>query len=112
MASKSSDTDTIRKLNDAFRRSLAGGRVVKTDGIAALPEMDQAEIILRIRMFEDFNKASDPYGEHDFGSLEVSDNKVFFKIDYFDKDLKFGSENPADPEITTRVMTVMLAHEY
>ena len=63
-------------------------------------------------MFEDFNKASDPYGEHDFGSLEVSGNKVFFKIDYFDKDLKFGSENPADPEKTTRVMTVMLAHEY
>ena len=112
MASHLPDTDTIRKLNDAFRRSLTGGCVVKTDGIAALPEMDQVEIILRIRMFEDFNKASDPYGEHDFGSLEVSGNKVFFKIDYFDKELKFGSENPTAPEKTTRVMTVMFAHEY
>jgi hypothetical protein len=108
----SPDTDTIRKLHDAFRRSLAGGCVVKTDGIAALPEMDQVEIILRIRMFDDFNKPSDPYGEHDFGSLYASGNKVFFEIEYFDKDLNFGSENPTDPEMTTRIMTVMLANEY
>ena len=37
---------------------------------------------------------------------------MFFEIEYFDKDLNFGSENPTDPEMTTRVMTVMLANEY
>ena len=34
------------------------------------------------------------------------------KLDYFDKELKFGSENPADPSKTTRVLTIMLAEEY
>ena len=52
------------------------------------------------------------YGEHDFGSIELFDEKLFWKFDYYDLDLKFGSPNPADPAVTVRVLTTMLADEY
>lgn len=50
--------------------------------------------------------------EHDFGAFDFIGDRVFWKIDYFDKSLAYGSENPADPEVTERVMTVMLASDY
>jgi hypothetical protein len=55
---------------------------------------------------------NDPYGEHDFGALTVEDRKIFFKIDYYDRALAGGSPDPADPRVTTRVLTIMLAEEY
>ena len=66
----------------------------------------------KIQEFDAFDDANDPYGEHDFGSCEHRGRKVFWKIDYYDKTLESGSENPADPAITTRVLTIMLADEY
>jgi hypothetical protein len=38
--------------------------------------------------------------------------RVMFKIDYYDLDLKYRSENPADPTVTSRVMTIMLVSDY
>lgn len=58
----------IRDLNDAFRRTLTGGRIMITAGIAALPSDVQAMVIRRIATFSDFTPDNDPYGEHDFGS--------------------------------------------
>jgi hypothetical protein len=34
------------------------------------------------------------------------------KIGYFGRDLRCGSENPADPGTPTRILTIMLAFEY
>lgn len=102
----------IRDLNDFFRASGIGGNILATQGIQELPTTDQAAILAKIRFFNDFTTANDPYGEHDFGSIDHDGHKVFFKIDYYDQDLKNHSENPADPIKTKRVMTIMLACEY
>ena len=104
--------DTIRALNDAFRRSFVGGRVLMTAGVAALPETSQAAVLQHVRAFEAFSAENDPHGDHDFGSFEFAGSKFFFKIDYYDATMEFGSEDPADPSKTTRVLTIMLASEY
>jgi hypothetical protein len=102
----------VRDLNDAFRRSFAGGKIMMTAGITALTEEMRAVVFDKVRTFKAFTLDNDPHGAHDFGSFEVADRKLFFKIDYFDAAMEFGSEDPADPTKTTRVLTIMLATEY
>jgi len=67
---------------------------------------------LRARVFDEFSQANDPYEEHDFGALDVDGHRVFFKIDYYDTKLEWHSPDPANPEVTERVITIMLAEEY
>jgi hypothetical protein len=103
----------IRALNDALRAIAAGnGRIYVTAGIAALPMQDQVEIMSRVREFSDFTADNDPSGQHDFGSFEYGGKKIFWKIDYYDRELEFGSPDPADESVTTRVLTVLFAEEY
>jgi hypothetical protein len=102
----------IRALNDAFRRSLTGGKVMMTAGITALSAAIQAKVLNEVRTFDGFTADNDPNGEHDFGSYEVDGRKIFWKIDLYDVAMEFGSEDPADPSKTTRVLTIMLASEY
>jgi len=102
----------IAKLNDLFRRTFVGGKVVMTQGVAALSEAFRADVFTAVREFAAFTGDNDPYGERDFGSFSVDGEEFFFKIDYYDPTLTYGSENPADPKVTTRVLTIMLASEY
>jgi hypothetical protein len=102
----------IRELNDAFRKSFSGGKIVMTASIAALPDIVRANALLEVSRFDRFTADNDPYDEHDFGSFELVGRKFFFKIDYFDANMEFGSEDPSDPEKTTRVLTLMLASDY
>ena len=108
----STDTDRIRMLNDQLRRQLTAGRAVMTPGIAALGSEAVHRLIHAIAVFDDFCTANDPHGEHDFGAFEFDGVGIFFKIDYYDKDLSLHSPNPADPAVTERVITLMLAEEY
>lgn len=105
-------TNHIAALNDLFRSTGRGGKVVATRGIATLPKTDQIEVIARVRLFDNFTEDDDPYGEHDFGAFDVNGNRVFWKIDYYNETMDGGSEDPADPKKTTRVLTIMLASEY
>jgi len=104
------NTAEIRRLNDAFRTTMTGGRLMLTRGIAG--RQDSNAILERIRTFSQFDEDNDPHGEHDFGGFEHAGETMFWKIDYYNLDLCAGSEDPADPEVTTRVLTVMLAEEY
>jgi hypothetical protein len=102
----------IRILNDNFRCSFLGGRVVMTDSVAELPVDIRARAVIYVQRFAGFTADNDPHGEHDFGSFDLAGEKFFWKIDYYDERCEFGSADPADPQRTTRVLTIMLAGEY
>ena len=104
--------ESIRELNDNFRLTLRGGRVMMTAGVEALPLDLAASALQRTRAFRDFGEDNDPHGEHDFGSFEEGGYKFFWKIDYYDNSMEHGSPDPSNPEVTTRVLTLMLASEY
>jgi hypothetical protein len=102
----------IRLLNDNFRSTFIGGQVMMTLGVSELPIDVKANVLLQVKNFSAFDKGNDPHSEHDFGSFEVAGETFFWKIEYYDQDCRFGSEDPGDPDKTTRVLTVMLAEEY
>ena len=106
------NTDKIRTLNDSFRQTFIGGRVMKTDGVAALDEEVQQKLIAEVKAFSKFEKGNDPYSEHDFGSIKLGGTTYFWKIDYFDWAMHQGSVDPANEEATLRVLTIMCADEY
>jgi hypothetical protein len=108
----SSDRDRIRALNDELRRHLRGGGAVMTAGIAALGPETINRLVQTIATFDNFCAENDPYGEHDFGMFEFEGSSVMFKIDYFAKDMNGHSTDPANPAVTERVITLMLAEEY
>jgi hypothetical protein len=103
----------IREMNDNFRKDAAGrGSIVITEGIVAQGQAFLREVADAVRSFTDFSKDNDPWGEHDFGSVEVAGQKIFWKFDYYNPDLTAGSNNPANEGETHRVLTIMLASEY
>jgi len=102
----------IANLNDAFRRTLKGGLVGGTIGFVSLPRQTVGKVIEAIRAFDAWDNGNDPHGEHDFVCVKVDGETVFAKIDYSNPDMSGGSENPADPTKTLRLMTIMLASEY
>ena len=102
----------IRELNDTFRTTFQGGKVMLTASVNALPDKLKAEVLSKVQTFAGFNGDNDPHGEHDFVSFEHDGDKYFGKIDYYAADMQHGSEDPADSEKTTRVLTIMRADEY
>ena len=102
----------IRQLNDDFRGTFVGGRVVVTQGVAALPEDRLHALLHLVRTFDSFSAGNDPHEEHDFGSIDFEAERYFWKIDYYDRLMEFGSADSADPSLTVRVLTVMRADEY
>jgi hypothetical protein len=88
------------------------GRWLITEGVQALPQEDQTAIREKVETYTNFTPDNDPYGERDFGSFSHNHHTIFWKIDYYSPDLQQGSEDPADPEQTVRILTIMLAEEY
>jgi uncharacterized protein DUF3768 len=102
----------ICTLNDQLRRFGRGGRIMITSGIQALDGQALARVLAAVAGFDAFTADNDPYGEHDCAILTVDGVRVLFKIDYYDRSLTYHSPDPSDPEVTERVMIVMLASEY
>jgi hypothetical protein len=121
-----SRAERIARLNDLARRAMGiACVVVATEGVRALPDADQSRLRELIETFDAFRPDNEPYGERDFGAIYQGLDgvwatlrpvdvavTVFWKIDAYDRDLRFGSEDPADPAVTRRVLTIMLASEY
>jgi len=114
------NTKRIAELNDLCRknigvmaiRDIPNNKLLQTEGINALPFTAQFAIRQKVQNFDSFTPDNDPYKEHDFGAIEHEGARIFWKIDYYAPDLQHGSEDPADPKQTVRVLTIMLASEY
>jgi Protein of unknown function (DUF3768) len=121
-----SRTAQIARLNDRARQAMGLACVaVATEGFRALPVADQSRVRELVETFDAFTSDNDPYGEHDFGAIYQGCDgcwtttrpakpveTAFWKIDAYDRDLHFGSEDPANPAVTRRVLTIMLDSEY
>ena len=105
-------TNDIQRLNDDLRCRGRGGKIVITNGIAALAVGEVDEIFAAVQSFDAFTADNDPFGEHDFAVLSVSSRRIIWKIDYYNPTLTGGSPDPNDPRVCVRVLTIMLADEY
>ncbi len=106
-------TMSLAALNDQFRKNpLAHGRLMLTIGVRSKGEAFVSRVLRGIASYENFPHGDDPYGEHDFGAFVIDSERVFWKIDYYDPTMTFGSADPKNETKTLRVMTVMLAEEY
>jgi len=118
--------ERIARLNDLARQAMGiAYRAVATSGFRTLPQRDQSRVRDLIETFDAFGEGNDPHGERDFGAVyQANDGSwttmrpkechetVFWKIDAYDRALEYGSPDPADPSVTRRVLTIMLASEY
>jgi hypothetical protein len=102
--------EKIQALNDAFRTTMTGGRVMMTAGVDALSSDVKAMVTRRVASFSDFTPDNDPHREHDFGNFTLAGRKFFWKIDalYEESGVKGADGQPA----MTRVLTIMLADEW
>ena len=105
----------IAELNDQLRQNLFTpglNRVFVSAAVSSLPYLERARLLDRVQKFNDFNESNDAYQEHDFSRIEHNGITYFWKIDYYNKTMDAGSENPADETITIRVLTIMRSDEY
>jgi hypothetical protein len=120
---------TNRKIaaqNDLFRKAIANqscaiaaatqgiaGRRFITPGVAAqVPENFHRLVWSAVANFSFFTEDNDPYEDHTFGAFEIEGVRLFWKIDLYDTAYRYGSDDPANPKCTRRVLTVMLRSEY
>jgi hypothetical protein len=103
----------IRALNDLMRQAgPSSERWMMTAGVLAQGPEFMMRAVIMVQTYSAFDDSNDPYGEHDFGAFELAGQRLFWKIDYYDLDLRYGSDDPADQTVTARVLTLMLASEY
>lgn len=104
--------EAIARLNDQLRKTGHGGTVVITQGIQNLTGFRAATLCAALADYNEWDCENDPHGERDFGDITLFGANLLFKIDYYDKDLQFASDDAADPTVTQRVLTVMLASDW
>ncbi|NWH07415.1 MAG: DUF3768 domain-containing protein [Alphaproteobacteria bacterium] len=108
-----SPANRIRELNDEMRRAGPScGHWMMTQGVMAEGPTFMLLATSAVQTFSNFTPDNDPYGERDFGALDLAGQRMFWKIDCYDRDLRYGSNDPSNPSKTTRVLTIMLASEY
>ena len=129
LATAREQTARIARLNDLARRAMGVAcTAVATVGFRSLSASDQSSVRELIETFDAFDEDNDPYGERDFGCVyQLGDGRwtterprlrddererVFWKLDYYDRAMRFASEDAANPAVTRRVLTIMLTDEY
>ncbi|MEM6813264.1 MAG: DUF3768 domain-containing protein [Bacteroidota bacterium] len=116
-------TNIIAQQNDDFRKSMGKpflmgpripGKYVMSQGVSHMTPDKKIKILIKTREFDEFNGDNNPHGEHDMGRFQLEDNKtdILWKIDYYDINYEFLSNDPSDLSKTRRVLTTMLSCEY
>ena len=111
------ETEVIAFQNDLFRSNLGQhsyvkGRFTATSGVVSRGGDFLGRAIVAVCNFTAFTAEDDPHGEHNFGVVYVAGVKLYFRIDLYDADYKYGSDAPFDLAVTRRVLTIMLPQEY
>lgn len=104
--------EQIAQLNDVLRKAGEGGAIIVTRAVRSLNGFCHLALVAQLAEYDRFDLDNDPHGERDFGDLELFGADLLWKIDYYDRDCRFGSDDPADAQQTRRVLTVMLADEF
>ena len=129
LATEREQTVRIAHLNDLARKTMGVAcTAVATVGFRSLPDADQSSVRELIETYDAFDEDNDPHGERDFGTIdqladgrwtterprlrEDERERVFWKLDYYDRQMQFASDDAANPAITRRVLTIMLSDEY
>ena len=129
LATAREQTARIARLNDLARSAMGVAcTAVATVGFRSLPASDQSRVRELIETYDAFDGDNNPHGERDFGTIyqladgrwtterprlrEDERERVFWKLDYFDRQMRFASDDAANPAITRRVLTIMLSDEY
>ena len=126
VSQSTSRAEAVARLNDLARKAMGVAcTAVTTSGFRSLTASDQSRVRELIECFDAFTPDNDPHGERDFGAVyqdgrgcwttrrpgECSET-VFWKIDCYDHSMEWASDDPANPAVTRRVLTIMLAEEY
>lgn len=117
------DATVIAAQNDAFRRLAClgiapdqpiPGRMIATQTLMAAGDGFVAEAVKATGEFDTFEPDNDPEGWHDFGSVTIRGEIVFWKIDLYEagSDFRYGAEAPGNPATTMRVLTIMMAQDW
>lgn len=111
-------TLTLARQNDSFRSGMVvggcplPGTVVVTSGVRNRGRDFVTNAILAAAFDTDFSEDNDPYGDHSFGVVTVQGERLYWKIDTYDADREYGSDDPTDPARTHRVLTILFPSEY
>ncbi|GFE67231.1 DUF3768 domain-containing protein [Litoreibacter roseus] len=117
------DPTVIAVQNDSFRRFAClgetpnepiQGRMVVTQSMCEAGDGFVSEAVQAVGSFNTFEPENDPSGWHDFGSVTIRGETVFWKIDLYeaDSDFRFGAEAPDNLATTMRVLTIMMARDW
>ena len=109
--------DKVAKLNDFLRGYILTATPVKdkiviTEGVSKLDKQIQKKVFQKVKNYKDFDEDNNRFGERDFGAFGVNCMDFFWKISYYDNNMKYHSEDKSDPEKTTRVLTIMRSEEW
>jgi hypothetical protein len=105
-------SEVIARLNDQLRKTGMGGAIMITRNVMRMTGFDAVALAAALANYNDFEPSGDPHGERDFGCMTLWGHDLLWKVDYYDRSMEFGSDDPADPEATHRVLTVMLAADW
>lgn len=111
-----SEREIIARLNDRCRHGLdRTGRIVITRTcLGTFADSTMAELVAQAQILAEVRKFTYPEDdrtERDRGQIDYRGTTVYFQIDAYDADLKWGSPDPTYASVTRRVMTIMVRED-